>query len=305
MFHRSAKIVGSLAVLATLALSAKSAIESPVKEKEPEEAVFAEVFQASADNGITDTWVDFTEDDRFIPLEPYYINGYVDYSTFPVESPFTPDKTKIATDWVEPEPIPVSQAVPEISEETYYVTYQLPQYTPEEIAANILTPYKTPVNIDTGNFKMTYHPENMVEAVTTPHLDSLCNDHDLYQMARIINAEAGSMGDEAMRAVGTVIINRVWNTDHPNTVDGVIYESQQFSTCNTTKEPTEAAYAAAYDVIYNDYRSFPHYVDAFQSISEYYWSGYNPYMRFDLWSWGRHYKMFFSYKANKTILVEQ
>ena len=273
--HRLMKTIGGVFTTATLVATAVITVNTPLKQDiSTADTTSADVFQAAAENDMPYIWYDFNNDDRYIPYEQTYLNGYMEYSTCPVENVFEPDKTKIATDWVEPEPVPITQPTPQFQpdpEPVKYVTYQLPQYTPEEIAANILSPYKAPVNVDTGNFKITYYPENMVDAMATPHLEALCNDSDLYEMARIINAECGGMGDEAMRCVGTVLVNRVWSAEHPNTLTGVIYEKNQFSTAYTTKEPTEAAYAAAYDIIYNDYRSFPHYVDSFQSIKENYW----------------------------------
>lgn len=196
-----------------------------------------------------------------------------------------PMAEKVATDWVEPEP----------KTYTREFTYPVKVYTEEEIANNALTPYKVPQDTN----KMFYYYGNMADAVATPYCPEYANDEDVYLMAKIIHSEICVLGDEARRCVGTVILNRAWNSDHPNTISGVINEPGQFSTSKTRKEPCEECLAAAYDVLYNGYRSFPHYVDAFQCICDGYFSGHATYIAFD----DGKYRTWFSYKANKTIIT--
>lgn len=193
---------------------------------------------------------------------------------------------KVATDWVEPEPEPVTYKE---------FTYPVRVYSAEEIANNALTPYKVPQD----TYRMFYYYGNMVDAVAVPHCPEYANDDDVYLMAKIIHSEICVLGDEARRCVGTVILNRAWNDDHPNTISGVINEPGQFSTSKTRKEPCEECLAAAYDVLYNGYRSFPHYVDAFQCLYDGYFYNHATYIAFN----DGRYKTWFSYKIGKTIIV--
>lgn len=52
---------------------------------------------------------------------------------------------------------------------------------------------------------------------------------DLQLMARAINGEARGEGYEGQVAVGAVILNRVKNSQFPNTIAGVIYEKGAFT----------------------------------------------------------------------------
>ena len=51
-------------------------------------------------------------------------------------------------------------------------------------------------------------------------------------IARVINAEAGSMSLEGKVSVGNVIMNRVASSEFPNTVYGVLYQPNQFTVVN-------------------------------------------------------------------------
>lgn len=55
------------------------------------------------------------------------------------------------------------------------------------------------------------------------------NTSDLQLMARAINGEARGEPYEGQVAVGAVILNRVKNSQFPNTVAGVIYQSGAFT----------------------------------------------------------------------------
>lgn len=204
-----------------------------------------------------------------------------------------PSEEKIATDWVEPEP---PKPTPSQQTQSQQITYNVRVYSDEEIQANALKPYKVPQN----DWRMTYYFNNMVDAMATPDMSDIATDDNIYLLAKIIHAEICTLGDEARRCVGTVIINRVWNSDHPDTLYGVINEPSQFSTKNTKKVPCQECMAAAYDVLVNGYRSFPHYVDSFQCKWDGYFRGHNTYIAFN----DGKYKTYFSYKAGKQVYVE-
>lgn len=54
-------------------------------------------------------------------------------------------------------------------------------------------------------------------------------------IARVINAEAGSMSLEGKVSVGNVIMNRVASPEFPNTVYGVLYQRNQFTVVNSAR----------------------------------------------------------------------
>lgn len=205
------------------------------------------------------------------------------------ESECTPLMSKIATDYVEPK-----TKLETASSPSREIEFDIRVYTSEEIAANKLTPYKIPQNI----FPITYYTDNMIDAVATPPCPEFMNDDDVYSMARIIHAEICVLGDEARRCVGTVILNRAWNNGQ--TINEVIYAPSQFSTAYTSLVPCDECLSAAYDVIYNGYRSFPHYVDSFQCKWDGYFSGHRTYMAFN----DGRYKTYFSYSKRKQIITE-
>lgn len=71
---------------------------------------------------------------------------------------------------------------------------------------------------------------------------------ELDLLARIINAEAGIMSDEAQQLTGNVVLNRVDDARFPNTIKEVIYQKGQYApTWNGAikKEPTQRAISNA------------------------------------------------------------
>lgn len=67
-------------------------------------------------------------------------------------------------------------------------------------------------------------------------------------IARVIDAEAGSMSLEGKVSVGNVIMNRVASKEFPNTVYGVIYQRNQFTVVNSARfqnTPSAASVTAA------------------------------------------------------------
>lgn len=67
-------------------------------------------------------------------------------------------------------------------------------------------------------------------------------------IARVINAEAGSMSLKGKVSVGNVIMNRVASSEFPNTVYGVLYQRNQFTVVNYAsfqRTPSEESVLAA------------------------------------------------------------
>ena len=55
------------------------------------------------------------------------------------------------------------------------------------------------------------------------------SDEDYQVLLRIVQAEAGICDDKGKILVANVIINRVKNSEFPNTIKSVVYEKSQFS----------------------------------------------------------------------------
>lgn len=128
----------------------------------------------------------------------------------------------------------------------------------------------------TGNMKLCSNEISSTEYEWT--------QEDLDWMAKIIHCEICDEGAEARRAVGTVIMNRIEWKACPDTVLGVISQKNQFSPWGSGKifdaEPCDYCKEAAYDVLVNDYRSFPREVRYFESIEDGYFDNVLTYAYF-------------------------
>lgn len=74
---------------------------------------------------------------------------------------------------------------------------------------------------------------------------------ELYLLAKMIHAEARGESHLGRVAVGAVILNRVQSSAFPNTLEGVLYQRNQFTAIHDGQfaalEPDAPAYAAAYE----------------------------------------------------------
>ncbi len=78
------------------------------------------------------------------------------------------------------------------------------------------------------------------------------NSNDLNLLARLIHAEARGEPYTGQVAVGAVVLNRVKSSSFPNTVAGVIYQSNAFSVVNDGQinlAPNDTAKKAAQDAL--------------------------------------------------------
>lgn len=98
--------------------------------------------------------------------------------------------------------------------------------------------------------------DNLVESeVDTSDLNDNNNDYDieidsinLKLLAKIIHAEARGESFEGQIAVGAVIINRMESSEFPNTIEKVLYQSNQFQSVENGQfdlHPNHTAYRAA------------------------------------------------------------
>ena len=81
---------------------------------------------------------------------------------------------------------------------------------------------------------------------------SAAYDGDIYLLARIISAEARGEPYEGQVAVGAVVLNRVKHPSFPDTLSGVIYQTDAFTAVSDGQfdQPiAESAYRAAQDAM--------------------------------------------------------
>lgn len=78
------------------------------------------------------------------------------------------------------------------------------------------------------------------------------SSQDVYLLAKCIHAEARGEPYVGQVAVGAVILNRVADSQFPNTIAGVIYQPWAFTAVNDGQinlEPNDSAYKAARDAL--------------------------------------------------------
>jgi len=135
----------------------------------------------------------------------------------------------------------------------------------------------------------TLSKNSCIEYGTTPDgivsilPESEKTEENVMFLAQLIQCEAGGEGYDGKRAVGTVVVNRVfagcWGG---NTIRTVIEAPKQFTPVSTgaiySTVPSQECIDAARDVIMNGFRSFPAFVLSFQSIRDGYWSGQTTYV---------------------------
>lgn len=99
-------------------------------------------------------------------------------------------------------------------------------------------------------------------------------DSDIDLMARVVMSEASVLNIDAKQAVAATIINRVKSNEFPDTVYGVVYQDNQYSTADNG-DPDEECYAAVYAALKNE--CFP--TDMYFFRSDYYHSFGTPYIQ--------------------------
>jgi len=81
--------------------------------------------------------------------------------------------------------------------------------------------------------------------------ESTYTDEDFYVLSHIISAEAGNCGEEMLKAVGSVVLNRVADDRFPNTIYEVVFQTdpslqyRPIEDGSYYKEPTEDALKVA------------------------------------------------------------
>ena len=100
-----------------------------------------------------------------------------------------------------------------------------------QVAAPIQTlaeVYNLTVNVDEEtDYIRLFHQEDM-GAYLIPG-SSYYDSDDLYWLSHIINAESGNQPLVGKMAVGNVVMNRVASSRYPNSIYGVVFQTNQFS----------------------------------------------------------------------------
>jgi N-acetylmuramoyl-L-alanine amidase len=88
----------------------------------------------------------------------------------------------------------------------------------------------------------------------TPQVDiNDFSENDIYEWAKIVHCEARGESQLCREYIAQVVLNRYLSNRYPNTIHGVIFQSNQFSPTFDGSwerlEPNQAAYDAVYSVI--------------------------------------------------------
>lgn len=71
-------------------------------------------------------------------------------------------------------------------------------------------------------------------------------------LAAIINAECAQCSYEEQFLVGSVVLNRLYHPNYPKTLEGVVFQQNQFhGICNSQFKPTSKTLIVAADLIFN------------------------------------------------------
>ena len=91
------------------------------------------------------------------------------------------------------------------------------------------------------------------EVITDPQVVGNYSEWEIYEWAKIVYCEARGESQKCREYIAQVILNRINSSRYPNTVHGVIFQSNQFSPTFDGSwerlEPNQAAYDAVYTVI--------------------------------------------------------
>lgn len=101
-------------------------------------------------------------------------------------------------------------------------------------------------------------------------------DEDLYVLSHIISAEAGNCGEEMLKAVGSVVLNRVADDRFPDTIYEVVFQTDPLQYGPTKSgtyynEPTQDALEVAEFLLENGSQLPPDVIyQSNEIIGEYY-----------------------------------
>lgn len=93
-----------------------------------------------------------------------------------------------------------------------------------------------------------YHQATIKSMVKDTETKHTYTEEDLYILAHVICGEAQNYSDEEQLYVGSVVLNRVSHGSYPNTIQGVVFQRNQYSCTrdgNYYRTPTERNWANA------------------------------------------------------------
>ena len=121
----------------------------------------------------------------------------------------------------------------------------------------------------------------MYEGILSDIDDTQKTEDNLQLLAKIIHCEANGQSEEGKLAVGTVVVNRVFDKALGANIKDVIERPGQFTPVSSgyfyNCTYNESDYAAAKKVLIDGYRSFPAYVLYFQSKGDGFFAGHDTY----------------------------
>ena len=135
----------------------------------------------------------------------------------------------------------------------YIQSNQRALYVPERVQVHqgrAVLPLRTAVNALGGKLTWDGNTARFTSAQTSP-AQAAYPEEDLYWLARVISAESRGESLVGQIAVGNVVLNRVADSQFPNTVKGVVFDRKngvQFepvSNGTIYQEPTQTSLLAA------------------------------------------------------------
>ena len=112
--------------------------------------------------------------------------------------------------------------ISEATEETHEPTKEIPTPTAYEVIGEVAEPEYEEVLLEANAM-----PPQEETRTSIRSMDWDCDES--YLLAKIAMAEAGNQDTEGKALVILVVINRVWDSRFPGTIEEVIYQKNQFS----------------------------------------------------------------------------
>lgn len=135
---------------------------------------------------------------------------------------------------------------------TEQTTVTTTEATTEITTTESPTEYTTEAITEVVTEQQTEEPTTVIATTTDASID----EYELWLLAHLINGEAGATwcSDTTRYYVGSVVLNRVNHAEFPDSIEGVIYQSGQYSCTwdgNFDLEPSDRCWEIARDLLIN------------------------------------------------------
>lgn len=157
--------------------------------------------------------------------------------------------TEATTEEITTEVTTIAKKVITTEQTTVTTTEATTEITTEEVTT---TEYTTESTTEVVTEQQTEEPTTVIATTTDASID----EYELWLLAHLINGEAGATwcSDTTRYYVGSVVLNRVNHAEFPDSIEGVIYQSGQYSCTwdgNFDLEPSDRCWEIARDLLIN------------------------------------------------------